>query len=190
MSRKCMKTTEVPEEVLQFLRSLSDQGVLQDALHQVMTSTGGSSMNDASKRRGDEISENVSEHGDFQLIRDSPKTGGSDSSTQVAADGTVTIRGVILPRGVADLDTWGRTVCTLPKVEKRGMNYEELIEESKKSPDTLRYLRWVKANAPVSAKVKDLGDYMQASGVSLSDEQSGAATSVCYPGTTEVRKLK
>ena len=185
-----MKMDGVSEEILQLLRTLSDQGVLQDALRQVAASSGGSSMSDASKRRGDEISENVSEHGEFQLVCDSPKTGGSNSTTQVATDGTTVIRGVALPRGVSDLDTWGRTVCTLPKVEKRGMNYAELIAESKISTDTLRYLRWVKSNAPVSAKVKDLGDYMLASGISLSDEQSGAAASVCYPGTTEVRKLK
>eukprot|EP00435_Cladocopium_sp_Y103_P066013 s580_g28.t1 len=97
MSRKCMKIDGVSEEILQLLRTLSDQGVLQDALRQVAASSGGSSMSDASKRRGDEISENVSEHGEFQLVCDSPKTGGSNSTTQVAADGTVVIRAVFRP---------------------------------------------------------------------------------------------
>jgi hypothetical protein len=151
-----MKPTEVPEEVLQILRSLNGQGLLQDALLQMATVSGGSSMSDAAKRRGDEISESDG----FQLVRDSPKTAGSDVLTQVSEDGAVTVRGVPLPRGVTDLDTWGRTVCTLPKVEKRGMNFDELIKESKTCPDTLRCLRWVRSNAPISAKVKDLGDFM------------------------------
>ena len=186
MSRKCMKPTEVPEEALQILRSLNDQGVLQDALLQLASISGGSSMSDAAKRRGDEISESD----DFQLVRGSPKTAGSSAHTLISEDGAMLVRDVPLPRGVTDLETWGRTVCTLLKVEKRGLTYAELIKESKTCPDILRYLRWVKSNAPISAKVKDLGDFIRASGISLLDEQSEAATFQCHPGTSEVRKLK
>ena len=75
-----MKKEEVPEEVLRVLRSLSDQGVLQEALSQLAaTTTGGSSMSDAAKRCGDELSEND----EFQLVRHSPpRTSGSDVNTQ------------------------------------------------------------------------------------------------------------
>lgn len=185
MSRKSMKVAAVPEEALQLLRSLSEQGVLQEALRQIMAPSGGSSMSDASKRRGDDLTEQE----EFQLIADLDETGGSDLNHQVNGV-EVIIRGVKAPEGIPDIHTWGRTVCTLPKVEKRNISYKEMVEEAKTSTEMLNYMRWVRKNPQISAKVKDLSDYLKAAGERMTDEQSAVPTSGYYPGSTEARKLK
>ena len=183
MSRKSMKVAAVPEEALQLLRSLSEQGVLQEALRQIMAPSGGSSMSDASKRRGDDLTEQE----EFQLIAD--ETGGSDLNHQVNGV-EVIIRGVKAPEGIPDIHTWSRTVCTLPKMEKRNLSYKEMVEEAKTSTEMLTYLRWVRKNPQISAKVKDLSDYLKAAGERMTDEQSAVPSSGYYPGSTEARKLK
>ena len=187
MSRKSPKVAVVPEEALKLLKSLSEQGVLQEALRQIqnMAPSGGSSMNDASKRHGDDLSE----QDDFQLIREDEKSGGSDQHVQLSEDGVV-IRGIKAPEGIDDIETWGRTICTLPKVEKRGASYRELLELAKTSTDMHNYLCWVRKNPQISSKVKDLSDYLKAAGDRMTDEHSGIPFSGYFPGTTEVRKLK
>eukprot|EP00435_Cladocopium_sp_Y103_P024437 s1030_g6.t1 len=185
MSRKSMKVAVVPEEAVQLLRSLHEQGVLQEALRQIMAPSGGSSMSDASKRRGDDISELDG----FDLIQDE-ETGHCDPSVHGDEHGVITIRGITAPDGIKDIQTWGRTVCTLPKVEKRHLSYQELVQEAKTSTEMLKYLQWVRKNPQISSKVKDLSDYLKASGERMTDEQSEIPSSVCYAGTSEIRKLK
>ena len=185
MSRKVMKVAAVPEEALQLLRSISEQGVLQEALRQIMVPSGCSSMSDASKRRGDDLSE----PDEFQVIADLDETGGSDQNTQVNGV-EVIIRGIKAPEGIPDLPTWGRTVCTLPKVEKRNVSYSELVQEAKTSTEMLNYLCWVRKNPQISSKFKDLSDYLKAAGERMTDEQSAVPSFGYYPGSTEVRKLK
>ena len=142
-------------------------------------------MSEASKRRGDPIE--AVETDEFHLIQDevesTPLAGYAASSNLP----TVTVRGALLPPGVSDVSTWSRTVCTLPKVEKMELTYAELVDKSKTDSDLFRYLRWVQSNGPVSGKVKDLADYLQASGYDLKEQHAAAK---CFPGTSEFRKLK
>ena len=129
-----MKVAAVPDEALLLLRSLSKQGILQEALRQIMAPSGGSSMSDASKRRGDDL---ILEPGEFHLIADADD-GESDPSLQMGVNDLI-IRGVKVPEGIKEVHTWGRTVCTLSKVEKRRISYQELVQEA-------NYLRWVRKN--------------------------------------------
>ena len=164
------------EEVLQILRSLNGQGLLQDALLQMATVSGGSSMSDAAKRRGDEISESDG----FQLVRDSPKTAGSDVLTQVSEDGAVTVRGVPL---AAWSDRSGYLGPHRVHIAQSWEAWHEFWWVDQRVQD----LSW-HASMPSLGEI-ECADLRQGEGFGWFHE-SEAATSQCYPGTSEVRKLK
>ena len=82
-----------------------------------------------------------------------------------------------LPPGVASVQAWGETVCTLPKYKSLGMSYSELAADSGKA----QYLKWVTENAGKSSKMQDLVNHLNAVGWKASTESD------VIPGTSEPR---
>ena len=86
-----------------------------------------------------------------------------------------------LPPGVKDLATWGRTVCTLPRVGARKMSYDEMaIDEG---ADMVKYLDWTLCNKN-NGKSPKVASYLKA--IKWRDASSGDAV----PGTAERRVYK
>eukprot|EP00438_Fugacium_kawagutii_P004288 Skav204000 [mRNA] locus=scaffold1114:70927:71373:+ [translate_table: standard] len=98
---------------------------------------------------------------------------------------------VVFPEGIPDLRTWGRTICTLPKIAAKKKTYDELIDQCKTDDELREYVQWVKDNGThVSCKVRDFSDYMRASNVSMSKLLERGPSKIYYPGTDEERVLK
>lgn len=165
------------------LQLLSDQGRLTDALVHVATGSTPAAMTDAVKRRGDDLPESEG----FEVV--SSLTSSVEPEKLPIKKEPVASTEVKLPTGIPDLQTWGRTVCTLPKYEERHMSYSELVEEAQTSVETHRYLYWVQGNTQKSPKVKDFAEYMKASGVKLEWKRAPPAHK-CLPGTSEERQFK
>ena len=49
-----------------------------------------------------------------------------------------------LPNGISNISMWGRTKCTLPKVEKLGLTYEGLVTIAKTDREMASYVKWLK----------------------------------------------
>lgn len=175
-SRKASRSDVSQDDALRVLQSLKDQGTLQEVLQRLQHKDNDGprgSMTDASKRRGDDISELDG----YQLVEESSSSEESDDPK------------VQLPKGVPDISTWGRTLCTLPKLAKLKASYDELTVKAKTSEEIASYLKWVMNNGSKSAKVQDLCDFLEAVGYDPNPKPK-VPSSKCFPGTTEERVLK
>lgn len=206
MSRKAAKTdmeqAAIADQALVFFQALADSGQLQQVLDRIQPPGGGSSMTDASKRQGSDISE-LLEAEEFAMVSpgmspiQSPERliraaqqqlplnpGAKSKMTQ----GTMSSE-ISLPEGIPDLETWGRTICTLPKMADRENTYAELVQAAPTDPAVRSYLQYAKSHGHVSGKVKDLGDYLKMSRAVLS-ENCGQSSKLCYPGSNKERQFK
>ena len=89
-----------------------------------------------------------------------------------------------LPAGVLSVESWGRTLCTLPKFKTSKLSYAEMAQST--TTEVVQYLKWILENrdAGKGPKVVDLADYL----IAVGWRESKAA--VLIPGSAEHRVLK
>ena len=131
-------------------------------------SMGASSMTDAAKRRGDELS---SEERPMPKQRPLlPKDAGKTSS---------------FPPGIHSLGEWGLTVLTLGKYSKENLTYAELSSDPDKAKQA--HCTWMmsqKDRADLSPVFQDFIKYLQMR------ENVAESSGLYFPGSSIVRKLR
>ena len=78
---------------------------------------------------------------------------------------------IAIPVGVADFETWSRTIVVMDKYADMGWTFAELIAASEKDPKILRYVTWLigtYATPPVREpenQAEDFGTFARACGL-------------------------
>lgn len=129
------------------------------ALVSSLNAATGGSMTDAPKRlREDERSEAASS--EWSHVQNLPRYDGgpevhvpysSGLSSQFQPHQGSENVSVPLPNGVTDSVMWGKTICSLPKVEKKGLTYEGLVKLSETDQEIFKYLTWLKSRFGVKS---------------------------------------
>ena len=107
-------------------------------------------MTDASKRRLD-LSESdwdeVSNGSDFPiLVPKSAEEKPSGSAPMAQHDLLPQGFGIPLPKGVASVADWGRTIIKMQKYKDLNISYAELIQMAESSSEHQRYVQWIQSN--------------------------------------------
>ena len=139
---------------------------------EVLSSGGGESMTDASKRRMTSPPEAES------------VVSGPNETKNVVGDSPHSF-GAKLPQGITDLDHWGKTVLQVGKYERANMTYFQISESDRKEHSS--YCAWMVAQrfrVDLTAPIKDFIRYLIVKG--LPDETS----EICFDGSTVRRKMK
>ena len=171
------------------IKTLRDSGLWDAAVQQAeklelqaIVNTSGGSMSDSSKRRAspppefaDEAEDDEFEH----IAADEIQVPIPPRAAQVK-----TSQGYTLPEGIESVVQWGKTICTLPKMQDKKMTYEALVRESRTDEDIKSYLNWVMTSKMKSAKVDDFKKYLQAI-----QFNAAGKTQITYPGTGMVREF-
>lgn len=159
------QSKDIRNQAVKLMRTLHERGELEELLDQVPLEGEG-----------------------FQIIDLAPQTSDFPSSKKKPGPKDQT---VVFPEGISDLRTWGRTICTLPKISARKKTYDELIDQCKTDDELREYVQWVQDNGThISGKVRDFADYMRASNLSMSTLLACGSNKIYYPGTDEERVLK
>lgn len=185
------------EEVRQLLKALHDSGELEAMIQEATAATSEvthGTMSDGAKRRLVPSSVVPSEELDqFEVIalhQEMCHQSAKQDQEPVPPSKTALKTGYrssppTLPEGVTSVAEWGKTICELTKVAKRGITYAAMLEESKKSKEMRDYLQWINTAGVKSAKVDDLRGYMTAVGFNV----PCSTYTVTYPGSSEPRRF-
>eukprot|EP00435_Cladocopium_sp_Y103_P071131 s61_g36.t2 len=150
------------------------------------SSAGGGAMHDGSKRRSISPSMTMPEDGEFEYIPDSPQMKAKSQKPfppQKSAEKTPAVDLTALPEGIVSVEQWGKTICTLPKVQNRRLTYEAMVSKSSVDAELKSYLKWVMTSNMKSAKLDDLKGYLLKVKYEVYD-----AGAVMYPGTGSIRE--
>lgn len=159
-----MGSQEEYRQIMELLARLQERGQLSDMLNQLpstsATSEAAGSMHDGSKRR--------LEH--WEIVTGptqepvEPKSAKQSKPVEQTAG-----QSIALPEDVKDVETWGRTLVTLPKYAARKLSYSQMVSQaaqdmSEGDMDLHDYLQYVKKNhkSDKSAKLQDFGAYLHA----------------------------
>eukprot|EP00435_Cladocopium_sp_Y103_P071184 s61_g36.t3 len=151
------------------------------------SSAGGGAMHDGSKRRSISPSMTMPEDGEFEYIPDSPQMKAKSQKPfppQKSAEKTPAVDLTALPEGIVSVEQWGKTICTLPKVQNRRLTYEAMVSKSSVDAELKSYLKWVMTSNMKSAKLDDLKGYLLKVKYEVYD-----AGAVMYPGSAEVAAM-
>ena len=177
------------QDLRQALISLREVGQLEAFLQETFQNdvSNPGAMSDGSKRRAEVLE---SDSG-FDLVSgvSSKQPPMLPRSSAVMSAGTEkVIKGY--PEGIVSLEQWGHTICDLPKVANRDINYVTMIEESKTKKEMGEYLTWVYNTKVQSKKADDLRAYLKAVHWNPKTHRVESGETVMYPGSTMVRRLK
>lgn len=151
------------------------------------SSTSGGAMHDGSKRRSISPSMEMPEDGDFEYIPDSPQNKAKSQKPippQKSSEKGDTADLTALPEGIVSVKQWGKTICTLPKVQSRRLTYEAMVIKAANEADLKSYLNWILKSNMKSAKIDDLKGYLL-----RVQYDAGDAGALTYPGTSSVREF-
>lgn len=174
------------------LISLREPGQLEHFLQETFygNEASGGTMSDGSKRRAEALE---SEDDEFDVIssvsmKQPPVRRVSTGASHV--DPEVVEFGGKFPSGIQSMEQWGHTICELPKVQGREINYVSMVEESKNKKEMADYLTWVFNTKIQSKKADDLRAYLTAMGWNAKTQRIEPKSLLMYPGSTMVRRMK
>ena len=177
------------QDLRQALISLREVGQLEVFLQETFQNdvSKPGAMSDSSKRRAEAIESD----NEFDLIssvscKQAPVLPCSSAAMSM---GTENVNNGY-PEGIVSLEQWGHTVCELPKVANRDINYMSMIEESKTKKEMGEYLSWVYNTKIQSKKADDLRAYLKAVHWNPKTHRVEAGETMMYPGSTMARRLK
>ena len=100
----------------------------------------------------------------------------------VAPKKTVPNEKIQLPTGIPRLTEWGCTVCELPRVKGDSKTYHELATD----PEYGSYLNWIVQHGKgKGARCEDFRNYLI-----FGDFVKSDASSITFPGSSEIRKIR
>lgn len=193
---KFVLPADIPAEVLDVLNRARATGNLDAVVSEMLTPpqefelVSHGSMTDGSKRRLVEVTgDSVIPPEDLagRLVEEADRSAYGHHQAPIAPskkDSPASF-GKKLPEGVKDLQMWGRTVLEHGKFERSSLSYSEFLASDKtEHRDYVKYVRSLINRTDLTPAMKDFVRY-----VNVMTNQ-GASSSVCYDGSSVIRRLK